>query len=185
MNKQKNTSLFIIAVLMILAAAFSRLALYPFNFSPIIAMALFGGAAIKDKRLAFALPLLAMFLSDTMFQVFNIAPGFWGWGQVLHYGIYALITIMGFSLKKINVINVAGYSIASSLAFFLLSNTVFFITDNPVYHTYAQDFNGYINCLIGGLPFLGKGLLTDLTYSGILFGSYYSMEKYVFNKVVA
>ena len=184
MNKQ-NSSLFIIAVLMILAAALSRLVLYPNNFSPIIGMALFGGAVIKDKKMAFALPLLAMFLSDVLFEAFHIAQGFWGWGQLIHYGIYALITVIGFSLKKINLLNVLGYSVASSLIFFLLSNTVFFITDNPIYHTYTQDIPGYFNCLAGGLPFLKTGLLADLTYSSILFGSYYLMEKHVFNKAIA
>ncbi len=184
MNKQ-NTSLLIIAVLLILSAALSRLVLYPHNFSPIIGMAIFGGAIIKDKRLAFALPLLAMFISDVLFQVFNIAPGFWGWGQLLHYGIFALITVIGFRLKKINLVNVAGFSIASSLIFFLLSNSVFFLTDNPVYHTYPQNFSGYMDCLAGGLPFLKTGLIADLVYCTILFGSYYLMEKRVFNKAVA
>ena len=184
MNKQ-NTSLLIIAVLMILAAALSRLALYPNNFSPIIGMALFSGSVIKDKRLAFAMPLLAMFLSDLAFEVFKIAPGFWGWGQLIHYGIYALITCMGFLLKKINVFTIVGFSIGASLIFFLLSNSVFFITDNPVYHTYPQSLTGYFDCLAGGLPFLKRGLPTDLVYCGILFGGYYLLEKEVFNKATA
>ena len=126
-----------------------------------------------------------MFLSDVLFQAFNIAQGFWGWGQLLHYGIYALITVIGFQLKKINVLNVAGFSLASSLVFFLLSNSVFFITDNPLYHTYSQDVSGYFNCLAGGLPFLKTGIVADLVYSSLLFGGYYLMEKHVFNKAVA
>ena len=97
---------------MILAAALSRIAFYPLNFSPVIAMALFSGSVIKDKKLAFALPLLAMFISDILFEVTNIAVGFWGWGQLVGYGIFALITVFGFNLKKINPLNVAGFSIA-------------------------------------------------------------------------
>ena len=121
MNKQ-NTSTLIIAVLLIIVAALSRVFLYPHNFSPIIGMAIFAGAVIKDRRLAFALPLFAMFLSDVLFEVFNIAPGFWGWGQLVGYGILALITVIAFSMKKINVLSVAGYSIGASLLFFFLSN---------------------------------------------------------------
>ena len=183
--KKQHTSLLIIAILMILVAAISRLVLYPHNFSPIIGMAIFGGAVIKDKRLAFAMPLLAMFLSDVLFEVFKVAPGFWGWGQVIHYGIYALITCFGFLMKKINVVNVFVFSISASLIFFLLSNTVFFITDNPVYHTYGQNFQGYVDCLYGGLPFLKNNLVADLVYSVVLFGGYYLMEKEVFNKAVS
>jgi hypothetical protein len=184
MSKQ-NFSLVIIAALLIVAAAFSRLILYPFNYSPIIGMALFGGSVISNKRLAFALPLIAMFLSDVLFEAFKIAPGFWGWGQLLHYGIYALITVMGFGLKRINVLNVAGFSIAASIVFFLLSNSVFFLTDNPIYHLYPNNAAGYVDCLIGGLPFLKNGLLTDLVYSSLLFGGYYLMEKRVFSKATA
>ena len=55
MNKQ-STSTLIIAVVLIIAAALSRVFMYPDNFSPIIGMAIFAGAVIKDKRLAFAFP---------------------------------------------------------------------------------------------------------------------------------
>ena len=109
-NKQNKGTL-IIAVVLILAAAISRVLLYPHNFSPIIGMAIFSGAVIKDKKLAFVLPIFSMFLSDLMFEIFNIAPGFWGWGQLVGYGILVLITVIAFNLKKINIANVAGYSI--------------------------------------------------------------------------
>lgn len=181
MNKQNNTSL-IIAGLLIVAAALSRVLMYPDNFSPMIGMAVFGGAVIKDKKLAFAFPVLAMFLSDVMFEVFHIAQGFWGWGQLVGYGILALITIIAFSLKKINVFSVAGYSIGSSLLFFFLSNSAFFVFDNPIYHLYPQNFSGYMGSLAGGLPFLKTGILADLVYSTILFGSYFLMHKYAISK---
>lgn len=181
MNKQ-STSTLIIAVLLIIIAALSRVFLYPHNFSPIIGMAIFAGAVIKDKRLAFALPILAMFLSDVLFEVFNIAPGFWGWGQLVGYGILALITVIAFSMKKIHVLSIAGYSIGSSLLFFFLSNSAFFVFDNPVYHLYPQNFSGYIASLVGGLPFLKTGLIADLVYSTILFGTYYLVQNYAFNK---
>ncbi len=184
MNKQ-NGSLLIIAILMILAAAFSRLALYPYNFSPIIGMAVFSGAVIKDKRLAFAMPILAMFLSDVLFELFKVAPGFWGWGQLVGYAILALITVIAFSMKKINIISVAGYSIGASILFFFLSNSSFFVFDNPIYHTYPQSLSGYFDALIGGLPFLWKSIPTDLAYCAILFGGYYLMEKKVFSEVKA
>ena len=184
MNKQSNFSL-IIAVLLIIIAALSRVVMYPHNFSPIIGMAIFGGAIIKDKRLAFALPLFAMFLSDVMFEAFNITTGFWGWGQLVGYGILALITLIAFSMKKVNVLSVAGYSIGASLLFFFLSNSAFFVFDNPIYHTYPQNFSGYIDSLVGGLPFLKTGIIADLVYSSILFGTYFLMQKYAFSKKTA
>ena len=176
MNKQKSSVL--IAIILVVLAALSRVALYPHNFSPIIGMAVFAGAVIKDKRFAFALPLFAMLLSDVIFQVSKIAPGFWGMGQVLNYAILGLITIIAFNLKKITVLNVASYSIMSSAIFFVLSNSVCFFVDNPVYHLYAQNFTGYINCLAAGLPFVKISMVADLVYSGILFGAYYLVQQY-------
>ena len=40
-----------------------------------------------------------MLLSDIMFEISGIAPGFWGWGQLTGYGILATITLIGFTLK--------------------------------------------------------------------------------------
>ncbi len=181
MNKTINYGL-ITAILLILAAAISRVVMYPHNFSPIIGMAVFSGAVIKDRRFSFALPIVSMFLSDLMFEVFNIAPGFWGWGQLVGYGILALITVFAFNLKKISVLNVAGFSIASSVIFFILSNLSFFLIDNPVYHTYTQDAGGFIDCYVKALPFFRTSLAADLVYSGLLFGTYYLVNSFVARK---
>ncbi len=181
MNKQNKFG-FIIAAILVLAAAISRVIMYPDNFSPIIGMAIFSGAILHDKRLAFALPLFAMLLSDIMFEAFTIAPGFWGWGQLVGYGILVLITILAFNLKKINIRNVLAFSIMSSILFYLLSNLSFFIIDNPVYHTYTQDTNGFIQCYVQALPFLRTSLVADLVYSGILFGAYYAINNILIKK---
>lgn len=73
---KKQNSFFWIALIMILMAALMRLWIYPANFSPVIAMALFGGAVFKDKKMAFLLPLLAMFISDAAMEYSGIATGF-------------------------------------------------------------------------------------------------------------
>lgn len=182
MNKQSTSTLLIVAVLLIIVAALSRVFMYPDNFSPIIGMAIFAGAVIKDRRLAFALPLAAMFLSDVLFEVFNIAPGFWGWGQLVGYGILALITILAFNMKKINLVSVTGYSLGASLLFFLLSNSAFFIFDNQVFHLYPQTFSGYIASLVAGIPFLKNGIMADLVYSAVLFGTYHLIQHHLFSK---
>lgn len=184
MQKRFSVSV-LIAILLVLAAAVSRVLMYPHNFSPMIGMAVFAGAVIKDKRLAFALPLFSMFLSDLMFEVFNIAPGFWGWGQLVGYGIFALVTVLAFTMKKISVPRVAGYAIVSSVIFFILSNTAFFVIDNPIYHTYPNTFNGFVDCFVQALPFFRTSLIADLVYSGVLFGAYYGIEKYAFKRAIA
>src|SRR4051794_725798 len=46
------------------AAALSRLIPHPWNLTPVNAIALFSGAHFSEKRLAFFVPLTAVFLSD-------------------------------------------------------------------------------------------------------------------------
>jgi hypothetical protein len=176
--KQNKTNL-LLAVILILAAAISRVITYPHTLSPIIGMALFGGAIIKDKRFAFVLPLFAMFISDVMFEVSGIEKGFWGWGQLSGYAILALITVFGFRMKKVNAVNVIGFSLVSSVIFFLLSNLSFFLIDNKIYHTYSNDLAGFKNCFIQALPFFKAHI--DLAFSAILFGSYYLITTYITN----
>lgn len=184
MNRQNKTSI-IIAVLLVLAAAASRVVMYPHNFSPMVGMAIFAGSTFADKRFAFALPIFAMLLSDIMFEVFNIAPGFWGWGQLVGYGIFALITILAFTMKKVTAGRVIGYSLGSSVIFFLLSNLSFFLIDNPIYHTYSQNFSGFADCYVQALPFFRTSIIADLVYSGVLFGAYYLLQQTAVKKTMA
>lgn len=154
---------------LVVFTALTRVMLYPFNFSPVIALALFGGACIPDKRLGFFLPVLAMFVSDLVFEFFNIAPGFWGWTQLVHYGLFVLIAFLGSFIGKPGVAKVIGASLASSLLFFFISNSLVWFADTSYY---ANDFSGWMTCLAAGLPFLKNGLLADLLYSGLFFGGY-------------
>lgn len=174
----------LVAIVLILLSALSRVAFYPDNYSSVVAMALFSGAVIQDKKLAFMMPLLAMLLADVLFEVSGIAQGFWGWGQVVGYVILAVITVFGFALKKIKPLHVAGFSIASTLIFFFLSNSSVWLFDRT-YTTYARSFSGYIDCLAAGVPFLWKALAVDLVYSAVFFSGYLALQRYAFNKAEA
>ncbi|MEO5967853.1 MAG: DUF6580 family putative transport protein [Ferruginibacter sp.] len=165
---------------LIFLAVIIRVLLYPFNFSPIIAIALFSGAVIKDKKIAFLLPLLAMFLSDVIFEVFNIAEGFWGWGQLVGYAILIGITFIGSFINKINVPKVAGFSILSSIVFFLLSNSSVWLLYSGMYE---NSFSGLVACIAAGVPFLKINLIADLVYSGLFFGTYELIRRNSFNSI--
>lgn len=168
-NRMKQKQMIWVVAALVIFAALTRIMLYPFNFSPVIALALFGGACIPDRRLGFFLPVLAMFVSDLMFEFFNIAPGFWGWEQLAHYAFFVLIAFLGSAIGKPSVLKVIGTSLASSLIFFFLSNSLVWLADKTYY---AQDISGWANCLAAGLPFLKNSILADLLYSGLFFGGY-------------
>src|ERR1700692_4995723 len=79
---------------MILFAAIMRIVPHPWNLAPVGAMALFSGAVIRNRVMAFLFPLLAMLAGD-LFVGFHIlmpvvyssflistAIGFWGRGKI-------------------------------------------------------------------------------------------------------
>ncbi|MCI0658612.1 MAG: hypothetical protein L0170_16285, partial [Acidobacteria bacterium] len=67
------------AYLLIALATICRLIPHPPNFTPVLAVALFGGATLP-RRAALAIPLLAMLLSD-------LALGYpFGWMNLVVYG---------------------------------------------------------------------------------------------------
>src|SRR5919202_758778 len=105
----------LVLIMMILAAAFSRLISHPPNMTSVTAVALFGGAYFSDKRVAFVAPLAALCLSD-------LALGFYRHMEVV-YVSFALIVCMGSWLQRQRSMpRIAGAAVASSALFFLVSN---------------------------------------------------------------
>jgi len=152
----------IVAILIVLLAAASRLVKHPFNFTPIAAMALFSGCYLR-KKWAVVLPLAAMFISD-------IFIGFYDW-QVMasvYLSIVLVFAIGWFLSKKLKWHNVIFASLSSSVAFFLITNFAVWAFFNWYPHTLA----GLFNCFTLALPFFRNTLLGDLVYSGIFFGAY-------------
>src|SRR6056297_2130947 len=76
----------------ILFAAIMRLIPHYPNFTPIAAIALFGGAHLGKKWLSFFVPLFALFLSDMLI-------GFHAW-MLPVYVSFALVVLMGNQIRK-------------------------------------------------------------------------------------
>jgi hypothetical protein len=187
-----NRSTIIVFLLILISAALYRIIPNrPFGFAPQMSMALLGGAVIKDKKWAFILPVLSLFISDLIFYGLNAAGltdmlGFYD-GQWAIYLAFILITAFGFLMKRISVLNVAAFSVAGSVIFFLISN---FITWK-VGQGFArpQTFEGLMLCYGDGIAFYrqfglingfaGNFILGDLIWSFILFGSYSLITKFM------
>ena len=122
-----NKSLLLSFGLLVLAASLYRaFPGRPFGFAPQMAMALFGGAVIGNKKWAMVLPLLSMLISDIIYQALymnglSTIEGFYA-GQWVNYGLIAVMTLFGFLLKKITALRVAAFSLSGSIIYFLLSN---------------------------------------------------------------
>ncbi len=177
MSPRQFRTLAILAL--ILAAAASRMLPHPYNFAPMSAMALFGAAHFSRKAWAFGAPLLATWLSDLFLNNFvynHYHEGFvwlydgWYWP----YGTFALIALLGMvTLRKVTVPRVIGSSLGASAIFFLITNLACW----PGNTMYTQDLGGLMACYAAGLPFLGGTVLGDLTYSGLLFGSFALLQQ--------
>ena len=165
----------------------------PFGFAPQIAMAIFGGAMIKDKRWAILMPLLSIFLSDLLYEVLymnglsSIKGFYFGEGQLTNYLLILGLTFFGFLMRRINILNVIAFTVSGSLLFFITSN--FFVWLGGGGYARPKTWEGLLQCYNDGLAFyreyglingfVGNILLGDLFFSFILFGSYYLLNKMV------
>ena len=145
----------------ILLAAVLRLVPHPPNFTPIGAMALFSGAYLGRRGLAFAAPLGAMALSDAVLGFYS---GFW-----ITYVAVALIVVVGWlALSRVSVLRVGGAAIASSVLFFLVSNFGTWASSGMYPHTFA----GLSACYVAAIPFFQNTIAGDLFYATLLFGGF-------------
>src|ERR1700704_4868477 len=178
-----NKSLIIAFLLLIVISSLYRVwENRPWGFAPQIAMAIFGGAVIKDKKWAFILPLLSMFLSDVLYQILYVnglteLKGFYK-GQITNYIFFAGLTFFGFLIKKISWVNVLAASLIAPTLYFLASNFFVWLSATGGLQR-PQTFNGLLMCYNDGLPFYKGYILGTLFFSAILFGGYYLITKYV------
>jgi hypothetical protein len=172
-NRSSATGPAVLAV-MILLAALSRLLPHPPNFSPIEAVALFGGAYYANRAWALAVPLIAMAISDVALGVVNggiYMDYFLNAHFVSIYACIVLCTLLGFGLRgRVNGPLVLGSSLAGSVLFFLLTNFATWLGADP--HLSSACASGLGACYVAGLPFFQWTLLGTLFYSAILFGGF-------------
>ncbi|WP_411824857.1 DUF6580 family putative transport protein [Leptospira sp. 'Mane'] len=155
-----------VASLMVVAAVTSRILPHPPNFTPLLAVSLFSGAFLTDKRLAYAVPLLAMLLSDLYFGFHSLMP--------VIYLCMALGVYSGFKLlPERPLLKTAGYTIAGSVLFFIVTNLAVWLTSGM----YPLNGEGFVTCFTLAIPFFQNSIAGDLLYTGALFGGMYLLER--------
>ena len=159
---------------MIAIAALSRVLPHPPNFSPVEAVALFGGAYFASRSWAFIVPLAGMFLSDLVLAAINgglYASWFGNGGIWLVYLCVGLTTAMGLNLRgRVSGARVLGYSLAGSVLFFLVTNFGAWLFQ-PI-PTYPMTAAGLGAAYVAGVPFFQWTVLGTLFYAALLFGSF-------------
>lgn len=177
--KQRQSLVFSFVLLIIIASVYRVWEGRPWGFVPQIAMALFGGAVIRDKKLAFALPLLSMLFSDALYELLyrnglSDIPGFYA-GQVTNYVLFAGITFIGFWLRNLNKARIAVASVVAPTVYFLLSNFQVWIGGGGLGR--PKTFSGLLQCYADGMPFYKGYLLGTVFFTVVLFGLYFLFQK--------
>ena len=152
----------------IFALAIFRLLPHLPNVSPIAAMALFGGAYFSDKRVAFVIPFVALFLSDLILGLHN--------SMIFVYAGFGLTVAIGFLLQsRVTLTNTAFAVVASSVLFFVLTNFGAWMMSG----LYAKTMTGLMQAYAAGIPFFQNSLLGNLVFAAVIFGGYHLLQKNV------
>jgi len=145
---------------LLILGVISRLIIHLPNFTPVIALALFGGVYLK-KQQAVILPVLMMIIADLFIGIDATFPFTWG--------SMAAIALMGLWVRRNkSFTTVAGSSLLSSVLFFLVSNFGVWLVQNM----YPRTLAGLIECYVTAIPFFGSTLVSTVVYTAVLFAGY-------------
>jgi hypothetical protein len=135
-------------------------------------MALFGGAYLERKYLAYLIPLAALFLSDLII-------GFYDYMLPIYLAFAITVTLGILIREKLSGARILGIALASSVIFFLLTNFAAWV-GSPFY---TKDIAGLMQAYVAGLAFFNDGsygisfffneVLGTVFYSLIFFGAFH------------
>ena len=166
MTAQHARLLVLLAAIFIAAAM--RLVPHPPNFSPIAAMALFSGAYLPKRALAFLAPVAALLVSD-------LVLGFYPEVIFVYLSVAATVLIGWVVAKRKTVLRVGGAAVAASVLFYLVTNFgVWLVMDY-----YPKTLSGLGACYVAAIPFFQNTLAGDLFFTALLFGGFALLERLV------
>src|SRR5712692_8215991 len=166
---QKENLLYrtLLAFVLILLAAAVRIAPHPWNFTPVGAMALFSGAVLRDRRLAYFFPLLALFLGDIFIGFHKLIP--------IVYASFLINVAIGLWLRdRRTVTRISLATLLGAIQFFLVTNFAVWWLLN----SYPKTTSGLAACYLAGIPFFWNTLAGDVVYSALLFGGFALAEHF-------
>jgi len=160
---------FLTLVGIVLAAAAMRLVPHPPNFTPIAAMALFGGVYFASRKATFFVPLGAMYLSD-LFLGFFIYDYGWFYGSLpFVYGSFVMIVCLGQLIRRrCTPLTIGGAALTGSVLFFIVTNFGVWFAG----HVYPNTWEGLVACYVVAIPFFRNTLAGDAFYTIALFGGF-------------
>ena len=152
---------FVIIAFMLVAVLFRLLPHLP-NFTPITAIAIFGGLYFTNKTMAYLVPLFIMVMSDLFLGFHTIS--------IFVYAAFILVSFIGTRTKKPSVFTI----LLSSISFFIVTNFGVWLIGYP------KTWTGLVECYTLAIPFFRNSLLGDFFYSGVMIlGFNYVQKRYL------
>ena len=148
-----------IVVALIALGALARLAPHPWNFTPIMAIALYAGVKSEQWRGAALVTLAALLLSDA---VLGFYPGMW-----VVYAASLVPVLLGRLTGNSGVRPLAAVALISSVSFFVLTNAAVWAFGAMYPHTLA----GLSACYTAAIPFFRNQLAGDALFTVAIFGA--------------
>ena len=181
MTQQKFNPRIILLLAFMIAVAILRVVLNPksgfaflSNFTPVGAMALFGGAYFTSKK-AYLFPILTLWLSDILLSrfVYNHEWQLFYSGFYWVYGAFALMVVAGnYLLKNVSVKNILASAIVITFIHWIIADLGVWLAGSM----YPKTIGGFCACLTAAIPFERNFLSGTLLYSAIMFGSFEWMK---------
>jgi hypothetical protein len=165
---QKENLLYrtLLALALIVLAAALRIAPHPWNFTPVGALALFSGAALRDCRLAFLFSLVALFAGDAFIGFHKLIP--------VVYTSFLINVAIGLCLRdRRTFVRISLATLLGAIQFFLVTNFAVWQFLGSFPHTAS----GLLASYVAGIPFFWNTLAGDALYATLLFGSFALAER--------
>jgi len=142
---------------------------WPWNFSPLGALCLFGAARFTERRWAFLVPAVVLLVSNLGIWALT-GKAAWAFAPIVFVvlGCFLLTTTLGLWLRKRrSVASVAGMALLAETIFFLVTNfAMWALGDGSLYpHTLA----GLGACYAAGIPFFRNSLIGMGVFGTVLF----------------
>lgn len=157
---------------------------YPWNFMPLMAVSLYSGATVSDRRWAIGLPLFALVASDlgiwalTGKSVWTIPHDGWSasagmmmatFCYVVSIACYAITVALGNGASQrpwpLRAVDAFARGMLAEAIFFILTNFAYFLIQNDLPHTPM----GLVTCYVAAIPFAWKSFASTAFYSVLLF----------------
>jgi hypothetical protein len=158
-----------LALVMTILSGLARLLPHPPNFTPVGSMSLFAGARLNGW-MAYLVPLAIMAITDPLVGIVFGRQGY-SRASVFVYGSFLISVWIGRQLRRSESwmkIGVAAF--LCSFQFYLITNFGTWAVGAGKY--YPQTLAGLSDCYISALPFWGRTLAGDLTFTAVMFGLY-------------